>query len=136
MHAAVTAEVVADHLSDPLALALAHDSRSRERVLPWLRGLWQQHVQLRDQFTAVIEGRPPASPGTDPVSAALRDLNVALTLDPDVFRAYMEITSGLALPQEVLARPSLAARVRELAEGQSIPPPPGPTRAELLTMLT
>jgi hypothetical protein len=59
-----------------------------------------------------------------------------MTQDPHLFRAYMEITGGLALPQEVLTRPGLVERARELAEGRSMPPSPRPTRDQLLTMLS
>jgi len=68
--------------------------------------------------------------------AVLREMLVAMAADPDVFRAYCEMTAMLALPQEILARPGFAARVKEAAAGQVPAAPPGPSRAELLQMLS
>jgi len=49
----------------------------------------------------------------------------------------MEIVGCLTLPTEVFARPGLADRVLELTEhSDAPPPPPGPTRAELLQLLS
>ena len=42
MHAAGTAEVIRDHLGDPLALALAHDEMTQATVTPW----YQNTIQL------------------------------------------------------------------------------------------
>ena len=42
MHAAVVAEVVADHVKDPLALALGYDRLTRERLLPWYQNTANQ----------------------------------------------------------------------------------------------
>jgi hypothetical protein len=47
----------------------------------------------------------------------------------------LEIDSLRALPSEVLERPGLIERVRELAERHSPTPPPCPTRTELLRLL-
>jgi hypothetical protein len=41
----------------------------------------------------------------------------------------------LALPQEVMARPGLVDRIREIADAHEAPTPPGPSREELLRML-
>jgi hypothetical protein len=41
----------------------------------------------------------------------------------------------LALPQEVMARPGFAERVSELGAAHDAPPPPGPNREELLSLL-
>jgi hypothetical protein len=43
--------------------------------------------------------------------------------------------SCLALPQEVMARPGFAERVSELAAAHDAPPPPGPSREQLLALL-
>ena len=47
-------------------------------------------------------------PPPDALRAALPR---AMGLDADVFRAALEITNCLALPQEVFARPGMAERV-------------------------
>lgn len=55
----------------------------------------------------VIEGRPAPEP-TDPMARIRNALLVAMMHDADVFRAYLEIASVIALPQEVMARPPCA----------------------------
>src|SRR5581483_11938575 len=42
LHAAGTADVVSEHLGDPLALALAHDEMTQARITPW----YQNTVEL------------------------------------------------------------------------------------------
>jgi 2-polyprenyl-6-methoxyphenol hydroxylase-like FAD-dependent oxidoreductase len=135
MHAAITAEAVTEHLADPYSLALEHDRLTRERLLPWYRGTVALDRQIFDQFTAVIEGRRPPRPG-DPDGAIMRDLVFGLGRDPDIFRAYLEVISMLAQPQEIAARPGMAERIREAAAGGAPAAPPGPTRAEVLAMLS
>lgn len=136
VHAAIAAGAVAEHLKDPVALALAHDRQTRERLLPWYQVTAQADRQRAAQIAAVVEGRPPAPPPADPAAAAMRDLLVARALDPDMFRAYLELVFVLALPQDIVSRPGLAERARQVADGHPLGPPPGPARAELLRMLS
>lgn len=59
----------------------------------------------------------------------------AASQDADVFRALLEIACCLALPQEVLQRPGLRAQLERAPDG--VPSPiPGPSRAELLSLLS
>jgi hypothetical protein len=119
-----------------VALALAQDRLTRERLLPWYQVTAQSDRQRAAQIAAVVAGRAPAPPLADPAAAAMRDLLVARALDPDMFRAYLEMVFALALPQEILSRPGFAERVSEVADGRPPGPPPGPARAELLRMLS
>jgi hypothetical protein len=56
--------------------------------------------------------------------------------DADVFRAYQEMTLMLAPPQEILARLGLAEKITEAASGRKPWAAPGPSRTEVLTMLS
>jgi 2-polyprenyl-6-methoxyphenol hydroxylase-like FAD-dependent oxidoreductase len=47
-----------------------------------------------------------------------------------------EMTSMLALPEQIFARPGMAERIKESAAGRQLPPPPGPSRTELLALLS
>jgi 2-polyprenyl-6-methoxyphenol hydroxylase-like FAD-dependent oxidoreductase len=136
MHAAITAEAVAEHPKDPVALALGQDRLTRERLLPWYYATARADRQRAAQIAAVIAGRPPAPSPADPVSATMRDIMVARALDPDMFRAFLEMTYALALPQDIVSRPGLAERARQVADGRAPTLPPGPARAELLGMLS
>ena len=61
---------------------------------------------------------------------------VAVGLDADVFRACLEILGCLTLPQDVFARPGLAARVLALAEAAGPRPSMAPTRDEVLALVS
>jgi hypothetical protein len=58
-----------------------------------------------------------------------------MTYDAALFRASLEITSLLALPEEVLARPGVADQIMEVAGAHEPVMPLGPSRDELLRML-
>lgn len=136
MHAAVTAKAVAEHIADPVALAVGHDRLTTERILPWYHAATQLDRQRAVQVAAAIEGRPPAPPPPgNPVAELMRDVAVAMRTDPDMFGAFIETVYLLALPQDLLARPGFAERASELAGGQAPALPPGPSRADLLAML-
>ncbi len=130
IHALGTVEVVQEHLDDPLALALAHDSMTETRVTPWYRNTVETDRNRTAQIDAAIQGRS-APPPKDPSSALL----VAMMYDPEIFRAFIEIFSLLALPEEVMARPGVIDRIMQVASGHEAVAPPGPTRDQLLRML-
>jgi 2-polyprenyl-6-methoxyphenol hydroxylase-like FAD-dependent oxidoreductase len=134
MHAVGTAEVVRQHLDNPLALALAHDSMTETRVTPWYRNTIEIDRKRIAQLEARIQGRPDPQPA-DPRANIADALAVAMRYDADVFRAAVEMRTMLALPQEVMARPGLVDRIREIADAREAPIPPGPSREELLRML-
>jgi 2-polyprenyl-6-methoxyphenol hydroxylase-like FAD-dependent oxidoreductase len=134
MHALGTVEVVRQHLSNPLALALAQDSMTETRVTPWYRDTIEIDRARIAQFSALIEDRPmPQS--TDPRARIANALLVAMRYDADIFRAALEMRSLLALPQEVMARPGVIDRITKVASTREAVMPPGPSREELLHML-
>jgi hypothetical protein len=71
------------------------------------------------EMNALDEGLPV--PPANPIMARLL---VAASRDADVFRGMLEIAMCVALPQEVIARRHVAARLAEL-DGQPMPPTPG-----------
>ena len=60
---------------------------------------------------------------------------VAMLYDADVFRAFIEMIGLLALPQEVLSRPGMAERIMKVAADHDEFVVPGPSRAEVLSIL-
>jgi 2-polyprenyl-6-methoxyphenol hydroxylase-like FAD-dependent oxidoreductase len=134
MHAVGTAEVVRQHLGDPLALALAHDSMTEARVTPWYRNTIEIDRRWISRWNALIEGRPDPQPA-DPRAHIADAIAIAMMYDADVFRAAVEMRSLLTLPQEVMARPGLVDRIKEVAGANEAVIPPGPSRGELLRML-
>jgi 2-polyprenyl-6-methoxyphenol hydroxylase-like FAD-dependent oxidoreductase len=137
MHAVITAEAVGEHLRDPLALALAHHRKTGERLLPWYRNSAQVDQVRLAQISATIEGHSaPAATPSDPVAERMRNFAVGMNWDADIFRAFCEMTSMLALPEQIFARPGMAERIKESAAGRQPPPPLGPPRTELLALLS
>jgi 2-polyprenyl-6-methoxyphenol hydroxylase-like FAD-dependent oxidoreductase len=134
MHALGTVEVVQQHLDNPFALALAHDSMTETRVEPWYRDTIEIDRNRIAQVDALIEGRP-APQSTDPRAQIASALNVAMMYDADLFRAGVEMRSLLALPQEVMARPGMVDRIMKVAGTHEAVALPGPSREELLRML-
>jgi 2-polyprenyl-6-methoxyphenol hydroxylase-like FAD-dependent oxidoreductase len=134
MQALGTAEVVRQHLDNPLALALAQDLMTETQVTPWYRNTIEFDRTRIARFNALIEGRPEPQP-TDPPARIAKALLVAMMYDADLFRAAAEMRSLLALPQEVLARPGMVDRILEVAATHDAVMPPGPSREELLHML-
>jgi 2-polyprenyl-6-methoxyphenol hydroxylase-like FAD-dependent oxidoreductase len=134
MHAAGTAEVVKDHLGDPVALALAHDQMTSARVTPWYQNTVTFDRARKQEIDASIEGRPAPEP---PASMAQfqQAFGVAMLYDPDVFRGMMEFISMMALPEQVFSRPGFGERVSTAAKGREVFTPPGPSRADLLKTL-
>lgn len=132
MHAIGTADVVRQHLDDPLSLALAHDEMTETRVTPWYRHTAAFDRQRTAEIRAAIDGREVPTP-TDLASALAR----AMPHDADLFRASVEIQSLLALPEEVLARSGLAERVTDVVSMHGdAAAPPCPSREEVLRLMT
>jgi len=137
MHAAVTAEAVDEHLGDPLALSLAHHEKTSQRLLPWYRSSAQLDQVRLAQISAMAEGHPaPSATPSDPAAARMRNFAVAMNWDADAFRAFHEMTEMLALPDQIFARPGMTTRINEAAAGRGLPAQPGPTRTELLALLS
>ncbi|MBV9580584.1 MAG: hypothetical protein JO057_18535 [Chloroflexi bacterium] len=82
------------------------------------------------QIRSAIQGQPevlPSRPG--------ETLPMVMMYDAELFRAFLEINSLLALPRDVMARPGMAARIMEVAAEHPPEPLPGPSREELLRLV-
>jgi 2-polyprenyl-6-methoxyphenol hydroxylase-like FAD-dependent oxidoreductase len=136
LHALAAAEAVDAHIGDPAALAVEHDRLTRKRVLPWYQATTQVDRMRAAQVAAAIDGRPPAPVPASPEVQVMQDVSAAMMVDADAFRAFLELTFMLALPEDLVSRPGFAGHVRNIAA--AMPPPrfPGPTRQELLAMLS
>jgi hypothetical protein len=140
MHAAGTAEVVREHLGDPVALAAAHDRMSQDRIIPWYRQTVELDLERKRKIDASIAGAPAAPAAAPPGDGGgdapgLAQIQAGMLYDADVFRAFMEIISLLALPAEIMARPGFAERLAKSVAGREAFVIPGPSRAELLSSL-
>ena len=118
LHAQVLRDVARRHINDPEAFARDYDAETERQVGPFYRNQIAADRARIAEMNALDEGLPVPPP--DPVMARLL---VAASRDADVFRGMLEIAMCVALPQEVLARPHVAAKLAEL-DGQPLPPNP------------
>jgi 2-polyprenyl-6-methoxyphenol hydroxylase-like FAD-dependent oxidoreductase len=137
-HALVLRDTARAHLGDtPRAFSLAYDEATERELTPWYRSTQAADHKRLAEIHAIRDRREIPSP-TDWAGTVSKGLPIAMLRDPEIFRAALEITSCLSLPQEVFARPGLAERVVELAaehggNGNGIP---GPGREELLEIVS
>jgi 2-polyprenyl-6-methoxyphenol hydroxylase-like FAD-dependent oxidoreductase len=127
IHAQLLGRTVAAHLDDPAGLARAWDDVTERSVTPYYRAQLAMDRVRYAEMDALRRGLEP--PPADPFGARLQ---AAAMVDADVFRALLEMTYCLAPPSEILARPSIRARV---AAQDPDPPAPGIPRARLLELL-
>ncbi|MCU1590507.1 MAG: dependent oxidoreductase [Frankiales bacterium] len=130
LHAQALRDVVRDNGDDPAAFALAWDEATEARVTPFYRAQLVADQARIAEMDALRKGepRPPGDPG-------ISRLLVAGSKDGDVFRAMIEVMTGMALPADVLSRPDIAAKMAELGDGEPsfLPAPDRATLVELLT---
>lgn len=128
-HAQQLPRVLAAAGTDPEGVLRAWDAVTRETVEPFYRNQVAADSVRIAEMQAHRDGTPPPPPQSD-----WAGLQSAAMQDADAFRAMLESIYCLAFPQEVLARPEIAAKVAAL--GSDDPPPlRGPDRAQLLTLL-
>lgn len=145
LHALVLRDTARAHLGDgPREFALAFDEATDRVMTPWYRATQSTDRKRLAEVHAIRDGVdiPPPSGFAGIVSARLP---VAMMRDPDIFRAALEITNCLSLPQEVFTRPGMAERIVELAaehgtrgngDGRLTGHLPGPSRQELLEIVS
>lgn len=120
--------------ADADKLVRRFDELTRAEVEPLYRMTLHFDRHRLAEIDADIEGRPYEP--TDPVWSISKSMTTGATVDPDVLRGYATIASLQAMPDEVLATPGLLERV--VAAGAAVPsyPFPGPTREELVRLVS
>lgn len=121
-------DVVRAHIGDPDALARAMDEVTEARVTPLYRAQITADRARFAEVDALRRGEDPPAP--DPRAAAIAG---AVMRDPDVFRAMLEASMCLALPDEVFARPEVMERVQAVGRTR-LWKIPGPGRPALLDL--
>lgn len=121
---------------DPTALALRFDEVTEAQVKPWYDMQIAADRKRVAEMDALRRGEQPPTYDDD-LSRTEAAFWSAAPYDADLFRAAMEIVAGLSLNTEVFARPGVMERARAAAP----PPgegfvPPGPTREELLALVS
>jgi 2-polyprenyl-6-methoxyphenol hydroxylase-like FAD-dependent oxidoreductase len=135
VHAQRLRDVVRAHLDDPRSFSEAWDEVTEAELTPWYREtVAEDHARLAE-IEALREGLEPERP-VDGEAAVRAALPVAMLHDPDVFRAMLETRCCLTPMAQVLTRPGLSERVVELAREHGAPPTLGPSREEVLSLLS
>ena len=118
LHAQVLRDVARRQINDPEAFSRDYDAETEREVFPFYRNQIAADRARIAEMNALEEGTPVPAP--NPITARLL---VAASRDADVFRGMLEIAMCVALPQEVIARPHIAAKLAEL-DGHPLPPDP------------
>src|SRR5215471_7251566 len=105
LHAQVLRNVARRHINNPGAFAQEYDAETERQVGPFYRNQIAADRARIAEMNALEEGM--AVPAPNPVMAKLL---FASSQDADVLRGMIEIAMCVALPQEVVARPHVAAK--------------------------
>jgi len=134
VHVQCLRDAVREHLGDPLQFAQAWDAVTEAELAPWYRETVEEN---RDRFAEIQALRNGIDRMRNPRPSPLRQraLFAAVGRDPDVFRAYLASRCCLTRLHESLADQDFAERISELARDSDPPPPMGPNRAQLLSLL-
>ena len=129
LQAQLLRHVAREHIDDPGAFALAYDAETERQVTPFYRNQIAADRARIAEMNALSEGTIPPAPNP----AIARFIKAALH-DADVFRAMFETVLCVALPQEVMARPYVIAKMAEF-ERHVLPPDHGIDRDQFMSLL-
>ena len=135
LHARHLRDLMREGIDAPGPFAQAWDTVTETHLTPWYRAtVGEDRARLRE-LDALRNGTPP--PGSGGAAAAVAAaLPTAIAHDPDVFRAFVETRSCLTTISEVLARPGMVERIMAIAGEHEAVAPPGPSREQLLALLS
>lgn len=134
-HAVALRDAARAFPEDPARLAEAFDRVTEETLTPWYRDQLNRDAQRAADVRCIIDGRAPDSAPDDPASQMQRAMSAAGDNDPEVARGFLDVASCFALPHEVMSRPGMRERAAAYI-GVESPETPGPTRAELLALVS
>ena len=121
-------------LDDPAAFAAAFHAATSEQVEPWYRATLATDRHRLGEVEAGIRGASYDPP--DPGYQLEKALDAAAGQDPECIRALFDIGFVLRTPDEVFAKPGLRDKVLQLGAGWRDTPAFGPTREELLSLVS
>lgn len=132
-------DVIAAHGDDPVALATAHHAESVRLVRGWYEQTADMDANRLVTMRALLDGASLPEPDLDDPSVSFpMGLQLASTVDPEVFRAFACVAHLLQDPMEILADPHIATAAIDAFENRASFPPdePGPTREDLLAAMS
>ena len=123
---------------DPRALVDDFDRRTEAEITPWYQAQIAVDRTRFSEMEAIRDGRETPPPASD-LARRIVSLLSLVAADPDLFRAAMEYVGTVTPVQTILERPEVAQRmaaVREAMQGKPRPPVPGPSREQLLQLVS
>jgi hypothetical protein len=130
MHAVLLRDILASEgLDDQWAFANAFHDATAETIEPLYRDAVASDRHRLAEIEAGIVGREYRP--DDPSFEVSHALGVAAGEDVDCLRAFMAVVSDLERAPSVLSRPGLLEKVLELGHDWRDRPSPGPSRAQL-----
>jgi len=134
MHAVALRDVLdVASLDAPIELAQRWHAITEETVDPYFRATLDFDRHRLAEIDAGIDGK--AYEPDDPKWEGFQALASAGSKDPEIFRALLETLGVLSYQDEVMARPGMAEKVRELGANWRDEPTLAPTRDELLAIV-
>jgi len=121
-------------LDDPAAFAEAFHAATTETVEPWYRATLTSDRHRLGEIEAGIRG--VAYDSQDAAYQLEKALDSAFQQDPECVRASFDIRFVLRRPEEVFARPGLRDKILQLGSGWREAEPFGPTREQLLALVS
>jgi hypothetical protein len=121
-------------LDDPAEFADAFWAATAESVEPWYRTTLTADRHRLGEIEAGIRDAGYDSP--DPAYQFEQALRVTFGRDPECTRAEFDIRFVLRTPEEVFAQPGLREKTLQLGSGWRDAPPFGPTREDLLAVVS
>lgn len=118
LQALVLRKLARQHVNIPRIFSREYDAETERQVSPFFRNQIAADRARVAEMNAFEQGLPLTPP--DPVMAKLL---FASSMDADVLRGVIELATCVALPEEVVSRPHIAAKLAEL-EGHPLPPDP------------
>ena len=125
------------HLEDgPAALAVAWDDIFQRELGPLLRATNSAGRTFAKEVRAFISGVGPTFDPTDRGMVLNRAFLNAARVDAQVGRWLLDVGGSEILPAELFAQPGVLDRILELGDHDGMQHQAGPTRAELLNILS
>ncbi len=119
---------------DPAGFARAFDEATTATVEPWYRATVAFDRHRLAGIDATVRGEPYRP--DDAAWEIAQGLQFAAGQDPDCFRAFLSSVGMLETPQEALDRPGVFEKVLDVGSQWRDAPVVGPTRDELLAVLS
>ncbi len=126
-------ELIRSHLENPHRLAETWDAVAQTELTPWYRETVEEDRARFAEIEALRRGNQPAP--RSGFALLQQALLVALLHDPDAFRAAVASRACITRLEETFADRGFVERILEIARDSDPPPPPGPNRAQLLSLL-